>query len=310
MKRILITGATGFIGRALTESYLENGTYAVYAFASPEGGDLPPGLAGSMRLRLPHPELGRCLAEWQPDVVFHCAGSALPAQSLSDPSRDFVSAVPVMHEMLEGLRRSSPRAHLVMLSSAAVYGQPQRLPVCESDPVSPLSPYGYHKWMGELLCQEYSAIYGIRSTCARVFSAYGPGLKKQILWDAMQKLRLDAPASFFGTGAETRDFIHVDDLVVALRLLADRSDEAGHLVCNVASGVETRIDDAVATVAEALGIAPGSWRFSGEVNPGAPSCWRADIRRLESLGFSARVEFHEGVRQTVGRAIAPIEADR
>lgn len=304
MKRVLITGATGFIGRALVDSFLEGGDSAVFAMASPEGGELPSGLAGSIRQRLPHRDLGRCLADWQPDLVFHCAGSALPARSLSDPSRDFVSAVPVMQELLEGLRLSSPGAHLVMLSSAAVYGQPERLPVSESDPVRPLSPYGYHKWMGELLCQEYAALYGLRTTCARVFSAYGPGLKKQILWDAMRKLRSDTPASFYGTGAETRDFIHIDDLVTALTLLGDRSDEAGHFVCNVASGVETRIDTAVATVAEALGVEPGSWSFSGEVNPGAPSCWRADLGCLGRLGFAPAVDFADGVRRTVEDALA------
>jgi UDP-glucose 4-epimerase len=301
MKRILITGATGFIGRALAESFLEGGTSSVFAVAS-NGGGLPSGLAGSVGLRLPHPDLRRCLAEWQPDLVFHCAGSALPARSLSDPAGDFLSAVPVMQELLEGLRLEAPGAHLVMLSSAAVYGQPERLPVSELDPIRPLSPYGYHKWMAELLCQEYSAIYGLRTTCARVFSAYGPGLRKQILWDAISKLRGNDGAVFFGTGAETRDFIYIDDLVAALRLLGDRPDEAPHLACNVASGRETRIDEAVAAVAGALGISSGTWRFSGEVAPGAPSCWRADIGRLGRLGFVPSVAFEDGVRRTVAAA--------
>lgn len=309
MKRVLITGATGFIGRALTESFLAEGA-AVYAVASPGGGSLPDGLSGSLRLRLPSPDLHRHLEEWQPDLVFHCAGSALPGQSLTDPSRDFISAVPVMQELLEGLRLFSPGAHLVLLSSAAVYGQPERLPVSESDPVHPLSPYGYHKWMTELLCQEYAAIYGLRTSCARVFSAYGPGLQKQILWDAMRKLRSDLPASFFGTGAETRDFIHIDDLVTALRLIGDRADDSKHFVCNVASGVEIRIDEAVAAVAEALGVPAGSWRFSGEVNPGAPSCWRADLSRLKGLGFSPQVDFALGVRHTVEAAASSPEPVR
>lgn len=303
MKRILITGATGFIGRALAESFLDGGKSSVFAVASP-GGALPSGLADSVGLRLPHPDLRRCLAEWHPDLVFHCAGSALPTRSLSDPAGDFVSAVPVMQELLEGLRLEAPGAHLVMLSSAAVYGQPERLPVSELDPIRPLSPYGYHKWMAELLCQEYSAIYGLRTTCARVFSAYGPGLRKQILWDAISKLRGNDGAVFFGTGAETRDFIYIDDLVAALRLLGDRPDEAPHLACNVASGRETRIDEAVAAVAEGLRISSGTWRFSGEVAPGAPSCWRADIGRLGSLGFVPSVAFDDGVRRTVAAALA------
>lgn len=302
MKRVLITGVTGFIGRSLAESCLASGA-SVYGVASLGECAAPAGLSDLVRLRLPDAELRKKLAAWQPDLVFHCAGSALPSRSLSDPSGDFVSAVPVMQELLEGLRHEVPGAHLVALSSAAVYGQPERLPVLETDPIHPLSPYGYHKWMSELLCQEYSGIYGLRTTCARVFSAYGPGLRKQILWDAISKLRGNDGAVFFGTGAETRDFIHIDDLVAALRLLGESPDEARHVACNVASGIETRIDDAVAAVAGALGAAAGEWRFSGEVAPGAPSCWRADIGRLERLGFTPAVSFDEGVRRTVAAAI-------
>jgi UDP-glucose 4-epimerase len=302
MKRVLITGVSGFIGRALAESYLGSGS-SVYGVASLSESAAPAGLSDLVRLTLPDGELRKKLGSWQPDLVFHCAGSALPARSLSDPAGDFVAAVPVMQQLLEGLRIEAPGAHLVALSSAAVYGQPERLPVSETDAIHPLSPYGYHKWMGELLCQEYSGIYGLRTTCARVFSAYGPGLRKQILWDAISKLRGNDGAVFFGTGAETRDFIYIDDLVAALRLLGDRPDEAPHLACNVASGRETRIDEAVAAVAEGLGIASGSWRFSGEVAPGAPSCWRADISWLERLGFVPAVAFDEGVRRTVAAAL-------
>jgi len=305
MKRVLITGVTGFIGRALAESFLGSGM-PVYGVASLGGGAAPEGLADVVRLKLPDGELRKKLAAWSPDLVFHCAGSALPSRSLSDPAGDFVSAVPVTQELLEGLRQEAPGAHLVALSSAAVYGQPEGLPVSETDPTHPLSPYGYHKWMSELLCQEYSGIYGMRTTCARVFSAYGPGLRKQLLWDAISKLRGNDRAVFFGTGTETRDFIYIDDLVAALRLLGDRAEEAPHLACNVASGIETRIDEAVAAVAGALGAlggAAGGWCFSGEVAPGAPSCWRADIGRLERIGFTPLVSFEEGVRRTVAAAL-------
>ncbi len=302
MKRVVITGVGGFIGRALAESYMDSGV-SVFGVSSPTGGAAPAGLADLIRLRLPDRALRGKLAEWRPDLVFHCAGCALPARSLSDPSSDFVSAVPAIQEILEGLRLKAPGAHLVMLSSAAVYGQPENLPVAESDPIKPLSPYGYHKRMAELLCEEYSAIYGLATTCARVFSAYGPGLQKQIVWDAICKLRDPDNAVFFGTGAETRDFIHIDDLVPALRQLGSRSVVVNHLPCNVASGQETRIDEVVMEVAAALGVEAGRWRFSGESGPGVPSCWRADIERLRKFGFSPQIRFADGVRQTVANAV-------
>jgi len=73
------------------------------------------------------------------------------------------------------------------ISSAAVYGNPKQLPVKETDNCQPLSPYGWHKWMSELICQEYFRLYNIRSLIVRPFSVYGPGLRKQLFWDLYGK---------------------------------------------------------------------------------------------------------------------------
>ncbi len=302
MKRVLITGVNGFIGRALAGSCLGRGDL-VQGISSSGDRALSGGLAHFERMRLPDAGLLGCLRKWQPDLVFHCAGSAVPALSVADPDWDFRSSVPVMQNLLEGLRRECPSAHVVMLSSAAVYGQPGSLPVAEDAPSRPLSPYGYHKWMGELICREYAEIYGIRTTCARVFSAYGPGLEKQIVWDAIGRFRGGAPGVFHGTGAETRDFIYIEDLVEALQLLASRTEGEAHGIYNVASGSETRIDELVARIANLLGVEPDRWSFSGSTSPGIPQHWRADISRIAKLGYSPRVGLEEGLRRTVEAAL-------
>lgn len=297
MSRVLITGVSGFIGRALAQRLLAEGAM-VFGLASPRGHS-PVGLSGCAFIRLPHPDLHNCLAEWRPNSVFHCAGSSRPARSLEDPAGDFVSTVPAMLCVLEAVRSASPQSRVIYVSSAAVYGQPERLPILESDPVNPISPYGYHKWMAELLCREYSEIFGLQTVCARVFSAYGGGLRKQIVWDAITKLGGSGEAVFHGTGKETRDFIHIDDLVEALvRLEAEPTDET-HEVCNVASGVETRIDTVVATVARILGRPEGTWRFLGDALLGTPVRWCADTAKLASTGFIPRVAFEAGVLRTV-----------
>lgn len=301
MKRIMITGVTGFIGRALAGEAVARGC-AVFGIGSDSGaGKMPAGLANEAAMRLPDADLVRLVGEFQPEILFHCAGSALPAKSLKLPDDDFHSSVPVVQGVLEAIRLSAPAAHLVCLSSAAVYGDPVTLPVSEDARPSPLSPYGFHKWMGELLCQEYAVVYGIRSTSARIFSAYGPGLQKQLLWDAIGKLKGRDEAVFLGSGEETRDFIFIKDLVNALFCLADKSS-SGHDVVNVATGIEVRIADVVATVARHLGVDSSRWSFSGEVTQGIPSHWRADISRLRACGFEPQCSFDEGVRLTVTSA--------
>jgi UDP-glucose 4-epimerase len=303
MKRIMITGVTGFIGRALAVEGVARG-HSVFGLGSDSGiGQMPAGLAGEAAMRLPDERLVQNVEAFQPEIVFHCAGSALPAKSLKQPGEDFVSSVPVVQGVLEAIRLGAPGAHFVCLSSAAIYGDPLTLPVSEGARLSPLSPYGFHKWMGELLCQEYAAVYGIRSTSARIFSAFGPGLEKQLLWDAIGKLKGCDEAVFLGSGEETRDFIFIDDLVEALYRLTE-NESSGHEVFNVASGTEVRISEVVATVARHLGLDSSRWRFSGEEVRGIPSNWRADISRLRALGFEPQCSFDEGVRRTVASALA------
>lgn len=294
----MITGVTGFIGRSLAGEAVARG-YSVFGLASDSSvAGKPDGLAATRALRLPDESVFGMVAEFQPEILFHCAGSALPTQSFTSPTHDFACSVPVIQNLLEAVCRSAPQTHVVLLSSAAVYGQPTFLPVSEEVVPSPVSPHGFHKWLGEILSREYSEIYGLRISNARIFSAYGPHQRKQVVWDAIQKLANHDKAEFQGTGRETRDFIFIDDLVEALFQIGLRGSR-GHEVINVASGVETQIAEVVAAVARHLGRPEGRWEFSGEKVQADPSNWRADITRLRSLGFAPSISFEEGVRRTV-----------
>jgi len=298
MKRIMITGVTGFIGQALAVEAVARGC-AVFGIGSDSGMvQMPAGLTNAVSMRLPDEGLDRLVEKFQPEIFFHCAGSALPAKSFLSPSHDFKSSVPIVQSLLEAVRQGAPEAHVVVLSSAAVYGQPLTLPISEMERPAPVSPYGFHKWLGEILSREYSEIYGLRVSNARIFSAYGPHLRKQVLWDSIQKLTNQDEPEFPGTGEETRDFIYIDDLIEALYLIGNR-ESGGHEVVNVASGVETRISEVVNLVARHLDLLAGGWRFTGETDRAAPSTWRADISKLQGQGFVPSISFDEGVRRTV-----------
>lgn len=304
MKRIMITGVTGFIGRALAIEGLERG-HAVFGIGSDScRGEMPAGLAGETTMRLPDDGLLRHIEAFDPEILFHCAGSALPMRSFTAPAHDFTCSVPVVQNLLEAVRRGSPGTHVILLSSAAVYGQPVSLPISEEAGPSPVSPYGFHKWLGEILSREYSEVFGLRISNARIFSAYGPHLRKQVVWDSIRKLAEPGIAEFPGTGRETRDFIYIDDLTEALYRVGDREGD-GHEIVNVATGVEMRISDVVSVVARHMGVSADRWRFSGEADLTTPSNWRADVSKLLSMGFHPSVPFEEGVRRTVAWARGP-----
>src|SRR5690606_20851190 len=113
------------------------------------------------------------------------------------------------------------------------------------------SPYGWHKYYGELLCKEYHTLYQVRTCFLRPFSVYGPGLRKQLLWDLFPKSRTSSKIELFGTGNETRDFIYIDDLVQAIALVIEQSpfDACAY---NVASGTETSIEEIASSYLRSL----------------------------------------------------------
>jgi UDP-glucose 4-epimerase len=310
MQKILITGVSGFIGRALAAEGVSKG-YSVFGIGGRVDGATGSvgGLTEAVSLRLPSPEVAGLIAEWKPDILFHCAGSAFPARSVTEPSRDFECSVPVLQNLLEAVRTSAPKAHVIFLSSAAIYGQPESLPISEELPPAPLSPYGYHKWLGEILCREYAEIYGLRTSSARIFSAYGPGLERQIIRDSIGKFLGEKEPVFFGTGRETRDFIFINDLVDALYRIGECEGE-GHEVINVASGEETLISAAIEMVAEQMNVAGGTWRFSGEEALGIPSTWKADVSKLKGIGFEPEFSFAEGIAKTLSYALRKVEGKR
>jgi UDP-glucose 4-epimerase len=148
-------------------------------------------------------------------AVIHCAGSGAVSYSYNEPAHDYERSAASTLVMLEHVRNLKNSPRVVLASSAAVYGDQGDVDISESAIRSPISPYGYHKVMAEMLCESYSRFFGIKASVVRLFSVYGEGLRKQLLWDALNKFSR-GENHFFGTGHELRDWIHVDD---AARLL-------------------------------------------------------------------------------------------
>lgn len=283
MKTALVTGAAGFIGGYMAAEMASAGWKVVgLDGASPENSGMPKG-ADYCSMRLPHKEFSTLISALKPDACIHCAGRASVPDSLRDPAADFSSSVMVTHALLEDLKRHAPSCFFLYLSSAAVYGQPDVLPVGESAPPRPQSPYGYHKWMSELLVSQFAELHGVRGCSARIFSAFGQGLKRQILWEMGSQLVLDGQIRLIGTGKESRDFIHVTEVARMLRLLLDRSPGDGE-VYNVASGVETSIESLAHQLTAAV---PGAKPpvFGNQSRTGDPLHWKADITKGRALGF-------------------------
>jgi len=293
VKRVLITGIGGFLGGYCARE-LDSLGWSVFGVDSiaPENVCLPPG-AIYRNIQLPNSEFPALLNEWKPDACIHCAGRASVPESFKSPSADFEASVALTAWLVSCLRERSPACKLILLSSAAVYGNPDRLPISENALCQPISPYGYHKRMAEMLLEQAARVFKQPCCSVRIFSAYGAGLQRQIIWEICQQATRTGTISLQGTGEETRDFIHANDVASAVALLLDNAEFVGENY-NLATGCEVKVSTIANLVAGMLPekICP-QWQSRPRI--GDPQRWVADISKISALGFKPKYDLNKGL---------------
>lgn len=298
MSSVWVTGAAGFIGRHLVR-YLASQSQAV------AGIDLVPADSAG---------LGRAIRGWSarglsplsldalreqtgtPEIIFHLAGGSSVGASLADPVGDFTATVGGTAILLEWLRSAALTTRLVVVSSAAVYGNSHRDGISDDAPTDPYSPYGAHKYAMEATVKGWSSSFGISAVAVRLFSVYGPGLRKQLLWDLSNRLHQeDGPVTLGGSGEELRDWTHVDDVVRAIDVLSGLA-EVGMPIVNAGSCVGYNVRQISHSLVQAFHGDPARIAFSGEVRAGDPHCLVAAPGQLANLGFEWRIGIDDGLK--------------
>ncbi len=294
-KSLLVTGAHGFIGRNTARHFARTGWRVI-------------GIGHGEWAKEEWRHWG--LSEWHhaditldvlatlagsPDVVIHCAGGSSVSFSMTHPQQDFQRTVDTTAAVLEFLRLHAPHSRLIYPSSASVYGAAKKLPIGEIDALIPVSPYGTHKKMAEDLCCSYARQFGISAMVLRMFSVYGPGLQKQLLWDACNKI-VHGNTTFFGTGEELRDWIHVNDVVALMGEVLRCGAGSGCRVVNVGTGTGTSVRDVLDLLFSGLGYS-ASPKFLGTEKTGDPSRYVADVTRATELGWRPRIDLRDGVAE-------------
>ncbi|MFN8558517.1 MAG: NAD-dependent epimerase/dehydratase family protein [Dehalococcoidia bacterium] len=307
MARVLVTGGAGFIGSHTVERLLREG-HAVTALDNLVSGaweNLAQARGDLTRVESDVCDANR-LADLtlrgRFDAIVHLAAWASIIASVERPVEAHAANVGGTLAMLEAARLAGVR-RVVFASSAAVYGRTPPLPTPEDSPYQPVSPYAAHKAEGELLCSAYRSAYGLETVILRCFNVYGSRQPHDSPYSGvvavlLHRLAAGQTITVHGDGEQTRDFIHVSDVVEAMVRAALGSDP-GPGAINVATGAGTSVLGLLTTVRAVL-HADAAIVF-GPARPGDVRHSRADIARLcERLGFTAQRDLAAGLRETIG----------
>ena len=301
-QRALVTGGAGFIGSHVVDSLVRD-SYEVLVVDDLSAGDAGRLAAGVQLAKVDITDraaLDAAVDAFAPEAVFHLAAQASVMASVNDPGRDCAVNVGGTLNVVEAARRHS--APLVFTSTGgALYGDDAPLPTSEAQWPLPLSPYGASKLAGESYVRSWSAAHGIPNAVMRLGNIYGPRQTPHgeagVVAIFSYRLWAGEPCTLYGHGTPTRDYVHVLDVVAALRAA---SGKAG--IYNVGTGVETDVATLYARLAEAAGSTAEP--ALGDLRPGElkRSCLDASRARSE-LGWAPRIAVAEGLASTYGAMV-------
>jgi UDP-glucose 4-epimerase len=299
-RRILVTGGTGFIGRRLVQRLEQAGI----AFTGVAHETPPPdaGPAGARWIRLDLADaaaLESLVSAMQPEIVFHLAGVAGAERTLEFAERAVRGNFVVTHHLLTALGRSARPQRIVLVGSSEEYGRQESLPCTEDMATRPVSPYSASKAAVTQFALLYHELFGLPVVVLRPFVVYGPGQQPGMMVPALMHALAHGEAFPMTAGEQTRDFVHVDDVVDAL-VAAAVADGAAGQVFNVCSGAEHSIREVAEMVARLAGAAADALRI-GALPYRQNEVWRlvgSNDKARSMLDWSPRVRLEDGLRRT------------
>ncbi len=293
--RTLVTGSSGFIGAALARHLVADGQEVLGVDRAPTPEELTSN-AGYTHVEREVADIASVDLQ-DVDVVFHCSAATGIGSSWGEGFDAFVHDNIVATQRLLDVARSLPSLRrLVYLGSGQAYGDGDGSPVAEATAPRPHSPYAVTKCAGESLVGAYAANFGLPAVTTRLFYVVGPGQRDDVFVHRLIDSALHGlPLELYANAAHARrDFVHVDDVVVALRAAADLSRDAVGQTINIGSGVATPLVDVVRMVGDLLGVHVTV--DAGDARPGYVSGAPASIERArEVLGWTPSRSVDEAI---------------
>jgi UDP-glucose 4-epimerase len=304
--RTLVTGGAGFIGSNLVDRLLAEGheVDVVDDFSTGSLSNLAEARkSGGRALHIHHlditaPAVTELMVRRRPELVFHLAAQADVRVSVSRPAHDAnVNVIGSLH-VLEGARQAEAERVVFAASGGTLYGDPSpdELPVRESHPQQPLSPYGVSKKAVIDYLVAYRELHALEFSALALANVYGPRQDPHgeagVVAIFAERIVRGQDVTVYGDGEQTRDFVFVDDVVDAFVRAATRG---GGLVCNIGTGSETSVNDLLATMADVAGVEVTA--VKAPLRPGELLRSSLDVERASiQLGWRPWTDLADGIR--------------
>lgn len=291
-KRILVTGGAGFIGSNIAAALIpENDVIVLDNLSSGLRSNVPDEatlIEGDIRHTADLKQATKNV-----DIIFHQAALINVEKSVREPELTHDINVTATIKLLECAREESAR--FIFASSAAVYGHPETVPISEDAQTDPTSPYGLSKFAAEQYVNLYANLYGLSAVSLRYFNVYGSGQMSgnysAVISVFAEQAAKGESITVEGDGSQTRDFVHVQDIVQA-NLLAANVEVTGEF--NVGTGGSVSIIELAEIIRDLSG--QESEIVYVDERPGDIDQSRADISRSsEKLGFEPTVSLENGL---------------
>lgn len=306
-RRVLVTGADGFIGSHLVERLLDAGheVAAVVRGTSVVGtselrlrnlASVRGRLAAVLAMDIAGGDATARMAEFAPQWVFHLAAEAWVERSFTQPAEVLRTNLGGTMAVLQLARQSPGLERLVVTSSSEIYGTAQAERIDERHPLDPTSPYAASKLAADRMAFAFVQTYGLPIAIVRPFNCYGPRHTYDVIPKFITRALAGQPLTVFGDGSQARDFTYVDDMVDAFVLAATHPEAVGRAI-NFGSGESITIAALAARIVALCGVDVAIERGPARAAEVARLCCDASVAR--GLGWAPRVGLDDGLRRNI-----------